>query len=330
MLVVDDSDINLEVARRIFEGEGARVSQAENGQEALNWLSANEGAVDLVLMDVQMPVMNGYEATKQIRRIEAWKELPVVALTAGAFVEHQAQAKIAGMSGFISKPFDVEKAIALILQLTAHISVARAVQVAETQQKPHGGSSDMPGLAITKALKIWRDSAKYQTFLRKFASQYKDVVLDLREANAVDGKAIAHKFRGAAANLGMDEVANVALLVEQILKQGDAPHQSLQDLQQAMETALESIARYALPDSQEKSALHVNHSEFVEWLPRLLEAWHSDSSSSVERVMAEKGNALPAKSRELLQTALLNYDFRGGEAETTALMQSLQAGKGSS
>jgi CheY-like chemotaxis protein len=72
-------------------------------------------------MDVQMPVMNGYEATRQLRRVPDLAELPVIALTAGAFMEHQELANEAGMNGFIAKPFDVDAAIALIVRLTGRV-----------------------------------------------------------------------------------------------------------------------------------------------------------------------------------------------------------------
>ena len=82
---VDDSEINREVAQRIFVGEGAQVALANDGRAALEWLQANSDQVDIVLMDVQMPVLNGYDATRQIRRMPAFAALSIVALTAGAF-----------------------------------------------------------------------------------------------------------------------------------------------------------------------------------------------------------------------------------------------------
>ncbi len=118
LLVVDDSELNCEVAKRIFAAEGAQVAQASNGQQAVDWLHVHGATVDVVLMDVQMPVLNGYEATREIRRLPALANLPIVALTAGAFVDQQALASEAGMNGFLSKPFDVEAAIALIRDVT--------------------------------------------------------------------------------------------------------------------------------------------------------------------------------------------------------------------
>ena len=115
--MVDDSDINRDVARHILENEGARVLLAADGSQAVQKLRAMPDGVDIVLMDVQMPVMDGYEATRQIRETLHLAELPVVALTAGAFKNQQAAAFEAGMNGFVPKPFDVDDLIATVLRL---------------------------------------------------------------------------------------------------------------------------------------------------------------------------------------------------------------------
>ena len=105
VLLVDDSAINLEIARRLLEGEGAGVMTCVNGLEALNCLR-KQGRFDAVLMDVQMPVMDGYEATRRIRGELGLHHLPVLALTAGALSEEQRSAKAAGMDAFLTKPLD--------------------------------------------------------------------------------------------------------------------------------------------------------------------------------------------------------------------------------
>lgn len=328
LLVVDDSDTNLEVARRIFESEGALVSLANNGQEALDWLAANEAAVDIVLMDVQMPVMNGYEATQRIRKREAWKDLPVVALTAGAFVEDEESARQAGMSGFIAKPFDVDMAIAVIQNLTGHVPVATTTQSAAIPVSLHYATDDLPGLAATKALAIWRDRATHQKFLRTFVERYADVAQDLRTSSTPDALALAHKFRGAAANLGLDDVATASLALEQALQQDVAVDQALLDLQKAMAIAIDTIETYAPQETGQVPRPEGVPAQLVELLPGLLSAWQSDSAAEVERVLAEMGRYLSSSSLQLQQATLQNYDFRSGEAQTLDLIQRIQTRKG--
>lgn len=108
VLVVDDNETNRDVAWLNLDEEGAQVSFANHGRAALEWLTDHPGGADVVLMDVQMPIMDGYEATRQIRATLGLTTLPIVALSAGAFREQREAALAAGMDGFLTKPFDME------------------------------------------------------------------------------------------------------------------------------------------------------------------------------------------------------------------------------
>ena len=112
LLLVDDQPVNREIALRILKKFGFIMESAENGAEALEKVSASEpGYYQAVLMDVQMPVMNGYEATKAIRALEnaELSEIPIIAMTANAFTEDIQAAKDAGMNCHVAKPIDVKK-----------------------------------------------------------------------------------------------------------------------------------------------------------------------------------------------------------------------------
>ena len=117
ILLTDDMKINREIANKLLERIGFKVEQAENGKDALDKVAASEpGYYNLVLMDIQMPVMGGYEATENIRRLEN-KELasiPVIAMTANAFSEDVKKAMDAGMNGHIAKPIDVNNMLGTI------------------------------------------------------------------------------------------------------------------------------------------------------------------------------------------------------------------------
>ncbi len=128
ILIVDDSEINREVARGIIESEGGETLLAEDGLVALTCLERAGGTVDAVLMDIQMPVMDGYATTRRIRSSERHVGLPIIALTAGAFREQQDAALQAGVDGFIAKPFIPEKLIALVQQLAGGKRPARPTQ----------------------------------------------------------------------------------------------------------------------------------------------------------------------------------------------------------
>jgi signal transduction histidine kinase/CheY-like chemotaxis protein len=253
ILVVDDSEINREVAQRILVGEGAQVILANDGQHALDWLQIHPNGVDLVLMDVQMPVMNGYEATRQIRRLPALAELPVIALTAGAFMEQQELANEAGMNSFISKPFDVDAAIALIIKVSGRANRPASLPHASPPALPAASDGavipDLPGLAVGQGLAIWRKPPLYQKFLRVFVSEYADCVQRMERAEHPEMASLAHKLKGAAGNLALYEVAAVAEEIDQELHAGRALSDHLMRLQAALDRALKSIDQYAPPNS---------------------------------------------------------------------------------
>ena len=114
LLLVEDNELNREIAFEILNEYGFIVDTAENGKEAVEKISAsNPNDYDLILMDIQMPVMNGYEATKSIRALEdsVLAAVPIVAMTANAFDEDRKAAADCGMNGFISKPINMEEVI---------------------------------------------------------------------------------------------------------------------------------------------------------------------------------------------------------------------------
>ena len=111
ILLVEDNELNREIAVEILQMTGAKVETAEDGKIAVEKVEASpEGLYDLVFMDIQMPVMNGYEATAAIRSLHGEKgKLPIVAMTANAFAEDVQLAKNTGMNGHIAKPLDMNK-----------------------------------------------------------------------------------------------------------------------------------------------------------------------------------------------------------------------------
>ena len=120
ILLAEDNELNMEIAEFMLQNEGADVIKAWNGQEAVELFRKSEpGEFDVILMDIMMPVMNGYEATKMIRSLdrEDAKEVPIIAMTANAFTEDRIRAKAAGMDEHVAKPVDVESLIKVIHKL---------------------------------------------------------------------------------------------------------------------------------------------------------------------------------------------------------------------
>jgi CheY-like chemotaxis protein len=125
VLAVDDNRINLLLLDRYLKLEGAEVTLAADGQQALQILEAQPEGFDVVFMDIQMPVMDGLTATRNIRQTPALRHLPVIALTAGALPEERKAALDAGMNEFLAKPLDLKQMNALLRTLGAGNSFAR-------------------------------------------------------------------------------------------------------------------------------------------------------------------------------------------------------------
>ena len=115
VLLVEDNELNMEIARFIIENEGANVTCATNGKEAVNIYKKSPEFFDIILMDIMMPEMDGYEATKVIRSLDS--KIPIVAMTANAFTEDKIKAKKAGMNAHLSKPLDKDTLVQVVAKL---------------------------------------------------------------------------------------------------------------------------------------------------------------------------------------------------------------------
>ena len=250
VLVVDDSEINRDVVNHILCDQGAVPSFACDGRQALDWLQAHPADVDIVLMDVQMPVMDGLQATRALRQLPQFQDLPVVALTAGAFQAQRTAALEAGVNHFISKPFDVPQTIALIAR--AHRRHAQGLPalapvVAEaTMPVPPCGAASVIDLA--QGMAQWLDEAPYRQHLSRFGRNYRNAVgamRDLLAANARDdAAALAHKLAGEAGSLALPATLHAAQQAEQLLHAGDDASAALDTLEQALARAIDAVAAF--------------------------------------------------------------------------------------
>ena len=250
VLVVDDSEINRDVVKHILCDQGAVPSFACDGRQALDWLLAHPADVDIVLMDVQMPVMDGLQATRALRQLPQFQDLPVVALTAGAFQTQRTAALEAGVNHFISKPFDVPQTIALIAR--AHRRHAQGLPalppvVAEAAMPVRTGGA-APVIDLAQGMEQWLDEAPYRQHLSHFGSTYRNTVGAMRALLAADARgdaaALAHKLAGVAGSLALPATVHAAQQAEQLLHAGDDASAALDALEQALAQAIEAAAAF--------------------------------------------------------------------------------------
>ncbi|MBL8362717.1 MAG: response regulator [Rubrivivax sp.] len=218
LLVVDDSDINREVARRLLEREGAEVHGCADAMSALRRLADVGDRFDAVLLDVQMPEVDGVEAARRIRALPRLGGLPLIALSAGALVAERQRALDAGMDDFLVKPIDPAALVrALRRHIEAHRGCALAVEdaPADSGLQP-GGPATGQALARIDGLCLPRHFASNTSLWRRLARALVDEYADLAEA-CPDGREPAetprrrlHKLQGAAGALGLDALHRIA------------------------------------------------------------------------------------------------------------------------
>lgn len=209
VLVVDDSDLNLEVASRILAREGADVVTASSGAEALICLRTGP-TFDAVLMDVQMPVMDGNEATRRIRGELGMTTLPIIALTAGALVAERYRVLEAGMNDFLSKPLDPQ---GLVRTLRRHVERARGeivplVQRRQTTTVTHPAWLAIDGIDSREvAERFDHDQSMFLGMLQRLLDDFRDLAVDraLQPSEEYDRHVLAarlHKLSGTAGIVG--------------------------------------------------------------------------------------------------------------------------------
>jgi CheY-like chemotaxis protein/HPt (histidine-containing phosphotransfer) domain-containing protein len=260
VLVVDDSDINLDVARRILELAGARVTLAGDGEEALSKLSHSPN-FDVVLMDMQMPKVDGYEATRRIRQELKLNDLPIIALTAGALTSERQKALEAGMADFISKPFEAADLVRRIRR-HAHTAVAANKQALPSlppmQDQAHWPCIEGIDLVAVQS-RFGNDVGLFQSLLARLLDEFCEV----DSASAASVKAMAshmHKLRGSAGMLGAIDIhalateAEAAALADDVLRLGE-----LMDQLQALLDRLRLAAMPAGPKSSLGASIADEH-----------------------------------------------------------------------
>ena len=255
VLLAEDNEINREVAVELLGDAGLHVEIAENGRVALEKVLAAEGRFAAVLMDVQMPDMDGIEATLAIRRHFDAERLPIIAMTAHAYAQERQRCLDAGMNDHIAKPVDPALLVeALDRWLTPSAAAQAPVPAATAPVVQDGLPDSLPPFDLPAALgRLNGKRALLQKLIVDFGTRFAGATAELRRALGRDewqeARRIAHTLRGVAGSLEIRGVAEAARLLE------DAAHAHASDgievllvrLEQAMEPALAAAGRLARP-----------------------------------------------------------------------------------
>ncbi len=281
VLLVEDNPINQEVAIELLDNYGIEVSLAENGQQALEMLETD--SFHAVLMDCQLPVMDGYEATRRIRREERFRNLPIIAMTANVMSGDREKSLKAGMNDHIGKPVNPEE---LYRVLSKWIDATIQPELTESQDLKSGGEKafpEIPGLDIAVGLNLLKGNQNlYAKLLLKFADMYEDFkrqYLSTLETSPEDAERLLHSLKGSAGNIGAGEIRNLAAELEKAVRE-DAPDKEQSLRRETLNSALSFLIQnlkdkkgsLPLTVPKESESLETSVSaEKVDRLKRLLE-----------------------------------------------------------
>ena len=230
ILVVDDLDDNAEIVKEILQQRGVTVALAKNGQEAIEQLAITKSPFDAVLMDVQMPLMDGYEATRRIRKQPATKDLPIIAMTASAMVEDVERCLGAGMNDHIAKPINVNDLFTTMAKWIKPRPDRRGNHIDHTSSKlPQTEKwlpEYLPGIDIQAGLRIMDgNEALLAKMIRRFPINNASTVAGIKNALANEdysaARYLAHGLKGVAGNIAAINLAAAAGQIEETLIQGN-------------------------------------------------------------------------------------------------------------
>lgn len=227
VLVADDEELNTDLVKHRLEADGHSATTVSNGEKALE--AFHKDSYDAIFMDVQMPIMDGYEATKKIRNLEQEQggnpeqQIPIIALTGSVSEKSVDMCIQAGMDSVISKPIDFD----LLFLIMENLIPEKGGRAIIKQQSKNGEQSefnfpDLAGIDKKQGLLIWQDPAVYTNALIKFSHDYNNVTDEIstliEKDNITDIEYIAHALQGLSGNLSMTEVYSITKKINSAAK----------------------------------------------------------------------------------------------------------------
>jgi CheY-like chemotaxis protein len=320
VLLAEDNAINQQVAQEILEQAGLKVDIAVNGREAVD--KARTGNYAAVLMDIQMPVMDGLEAAQTLRGIPGMERLPIIAMTAHALAGDRERSLAAGMNGHVTKPVDPAELFSELLRYAPETPMADASEPSMEAAPAAETPLDIPGLDAKTALARLGGNAKLlRRLLSDFARDYTDAAEDMHSL-LDDGKydeaaRLAHTVKGVAANLGVSHVQATATALDAVFKAGGVPGE--EDLDQFAQTLKEAVASIrsqdpapTIPPAFPGSAQSLDPAVVLDALDRLeplLRSSSMDADVPTERVVELLRGGAHAALAEELDRAVGSFDF---------------------
>ena len=336
ILLVEDNRINQQVATELLQQARFVVVVADNGEQALARLD-DAGPFDCVLMDVQMPVMDGYTAARRIRQQERYAGLPVLAMTANALVEDRRRALEVGMNDHIPKPIDPERLFSTLARWIPAgerpLPESAATLVPERDSADLGGDAKIAGLDYPKAVRQVGGEADFlDQLLADFVADHREDPAKIRATLASgeqqEARRLAHTLKGISLSLCAAELAESARLLEDAIVEGTADPAPLVDaLERALVPLMQAIGEHlarieaeeqaeALPGDAAPGAIDVRRlASALDRLAVLIDDLDPDAEDAARALIREFGSVFDGEILARLQNSLEAFDFdTAGEA----------------
>ena len=318
MLLVEDNEINQELALDLLQGGGIKVDIANHGEEAIDMLAKN--TYDGVLMDIQMPVMDGYTASREIRKLEQFKDLPIIAMTANAMAGDRERAIDAGMNDHIAKPIDVND---MFSTMARYIVPSNPVVDAPKEEAASSADGieipDLPGIDVEAGLERMQGNKKlYTNLLKKFKSSQDNFEAEFYESLTSDddqaATRCAHTLKGVAGNISAIELQQAALELEHACKE----NRTKEELEPLVNTVKERLSHVldGLSVLETKSTSAVESEIDYELLQKqlnklreLLEDDDTEATDIIDEILDSPSTSVMSSEFRSLAKSIGEYDF---------------------
>ncbi|NEV63862.1 hybrid sensor histidine kinase/response regulator [Thiorhodococcus minor] len=339
VLLVEDNSLNQQLASELMRKRGVDVDVANNGAEALDRLAMLPPEhYALVLMDLQMPVMDGYQATERLRAHPRYEHLPIVAMTAHAMSDERERGLALGMQGYLAKPFEPEALYAILAEYQvagADASIPQAPppppdRASQSDDLPH-----IPGLDTRQGLMhVGGNRSLYLDLLRSFATQHRDAQarldgdLDRRDWESM--RRYVHTAKGLAGTLGMDAVAARALELERAAKAADLRTPTkLRDFIRALEPILRGLRALEPASPAAPASVSASSGDAAEQIERIRALLAEGDIEATDLWQAHSGSIatlLPVATMQRISRAMERFDFDNALALLDSLDERTKGG----
>ncbi|WP_410499391.1 response regulator [Chitinibacter sp. S2-10] len=330
VLLVEDNEINQQIARELLQASGVEVSIANNGQEAVELIFSKDAqAYDLVLMDLQMPIMDGHQATEIIRANSRYNALPIIAMTAHAFSEERERCLREGMNDHMSKPIDPD----LLYRVISRWVAEKALSLPKSQ--PVNAQSWLSKLQHIDGSEALNRVAGNEKLLLELLHRYQSsqIVAPEQISKALVCKdfetalRLVHTLKGVSASIGAVEVQNAAARLEQVLRES-APDNEIETALSAVQVSVRTLHNElaALPAVETRIAAPGEIKLMLDKLTGMLVSQDGETEEYFESIQTYL-DAIPPDVLQQIHHHIEQYNYKAAQTILTIEMERILPAK---